>query len=82
MTLIQCDATNCRHNDQGLCALDQIYVGPGSSGALPDILESSPAYALDDLRPGYASEFEAYVGYATTHPDTLLSGAFCKSYDP
>ncbi|MCY0900149.1 MAG: DUF1540 domain-containing protein [Firmicutes bacterium] len=82
MTIIQCDASECQHNDQGLCGLEEIYVGPGSVGSIPDILEASPSFQSGQLRPGYASEFEAYVDYASTHPEALFPGALCKSYSP
>lgn len=80
MTQIQCECTECRYNGQGLCLADQILVTPGSVAAVPDVLDTTGI--RDDWRPGYASEFDAYAAYAGSHPESLGSGALCKSYTP
>ncbi len=82
MALIHCDVTGCWHNGQSRCTLAEITVAPGSVAVMPEVLGHNSSYYDGQLRAGYASEFDAYVAYAESHPETTSPGAICGSYSP
>lgn len=82
MALIQCDVTGCRFNGQRRCTLSDIMVAPGPVAVIPDVLGHDSSFYDGQLRAGYAAEFDAYVAYAETHPDSMGPGALCHSYEP
>lgn len=82
MAFILCDAAECRHNGQGQCMLDRIVVAPGAVAVVPETLQGPSRLDDGPWLPGYSSEFEAYRDYAESHPETLASGALCRSYAP
>lgn len=82
MAFILCDVTECRHNDQRQCLLDQIAIVPGFWAVIPETLQGTSRLADGPWLYGYASEFDAYVDYAHSHPEALAAGALCQSYAP
>ena len=82
MALVYCDVTGCRFNGQQRCTLGEIAVAPGPVAEIAEVLGHDSSYYDGQLRAGYAEEFNAYVQYAETHPESIGPGALCRSYSP
>lgn len=82
MTIIECAAASCRHNQDGQCGLTTIAVAPGTGSLLPAMIEDTAQLVHEDTYMGYLDEFAAYRDYAAQHPDHLMGCAICVSYSP
>lgn len=82
MTVIQCDATECRHNESGRCMRDEITIIPGLASWLPTALDPSSSFTTGPWFPGYTGELIDYTAYAQDKPGSLSMGAICHNYAP